>query len=130
MNSRRQYTIAYGQKAPSCDPLTDCGKYGVLRTISELNQSLVNMWVSTILLHRLHNTISDFLETQNNVVIFLYFFFKMQNEGVVDARNIESVIPDDIHPGGGGVLELFFDGVCGPRSETPTHKFSQIETHF
>ena len=21
----------------------------------------------------------------------------------------------------GGVLELFFDGVCGPRSETPTH---------
>ena len=25
------------------------------------------------------------------------------------------------NPGGGGVLELFFDGVCGPRSETPTH---------
>ena len=24
-------------------------------------------------------------------------------------------------PGGGGVVELFFDGVCGPRSETPTH---------
>ena len=29
--------------------------------------------------------------------------------------------PDDLFPGGGGVLELFFDGVCGPRSETPTH---------
>ena len=26
----------------------------------------------------------------------------------------------DFEPGG-GVLELFFDGVCGPRSETPTH---------
>ena len=23
--------------------------------------------------------------------------------------------------GGGGVLELFFDGVSGPRSGTPTH---------
>ena len=22
---------------------------------------------------------------------------------------------------GKGVLELYFDGVCGPRSETPTH---------
>ena len=49
--------------------------------------------------------------------------------------------------GGGGVLELFFDGVCDPRSETLTHfqgfflplktadltvfsKFSQILAHF
>ena len=34
----------------------------------------------------------------------------------------EQVIETFMRKGaGGGVLELFFDGVCGPRSETPTH---------
>ena len=33
----------------------------------------------------------------------------------------DSPLPCHIHSPRGGILKLFFDGVCGPRSETPTH---------
>ena len=33
--------------------------------------------------------------------------------------DIQHLMPSP--PGGGGALELFFDEVCGPRSETLTH---------
>ena len=40
---------------------------------------------------------------------------------IVIEANLHNTLALSNSPGGGGVLELFFDGVCGPRSETLTH---------
>ena len=73
--------------------LTDCGKYLsplYLQCVKSVTfDSLVNLWVMMFLRQGLHITVFDFLETFN----YVYIFFQI---GVFDARNMNSVIPDDI----------------------------------
>ena len=83
--------MAYGLKASSCDPLTETYCSKLSQTFT-IDTMFISFW--TKLLQRwINQQFEKYLCKEP-----LNFWWNPE-----------------------GVLKLFFDGVCGPKSETPTH---------